>query len=71
MNMAKPFGYVKKRKVNSNEIENKSKKQKVVDNEPKVVKNELDNYLPNKSKKNKYFLLAHPEIIKESKQALD
>lgn len=68
MNMAKPFGYVRKRKESSSEMGNKIKKQKV-DNEPKVVKTELDTYLPRKSKKNKYFLLAHPEIIKDKEES--
>ena len=68
MNMAKPFGYVRKRKESSSEMGKKIKKQKV-DNEPKVVKTELDTYLPRKSKKNKYFLLAHPEIIKDKEES--
>jgi hypothetical protein len=65
LNMAKPFGFTsnKKRKAEDENTQVvKTKKQKIKNDSKAIVK--LDS-LPKNSKKNKYFFMAHPEMLKD------
>lgn len=65
LNMAKPFGFTsnKKRKAEDENTQVvKTKKQKIKNDSKPIVK--LDS-LPKNSKKNKYFFMAHPEMLKD------
>lgn len=72
LNKAKPFGFDsknnKKRKLVSNQEASVSKKQKPNDSSTELAKPTALENLPKKCKKNKYFLMAHPELAKTNEK---